>query len=492
MVYLRSEPTRSDTNPKTTRAMKRHTTTITIIALLMALAGTVRAQQMVDGWKKIVTGAQGNLYDVCCIDADNIWVCAQDGGLLKSSDGGETWVRKHTEEGFAMSRIKFANADVGYAMGVREQSDMVLLRTDDAGETWTRVADTALDAVAIGRSEWRSGDWQLIGADTLYVFESMNNIGIGGHASLYRSTDGGHSFDNFYWELPYDSSAEHRSARAVGLYFEGNEGYCVYLCTDPMDIPMLRSFKTDDNGQTWTRHTFFVGLMDSWGDSYDIYPFVTARIHVLNGSEARLFYRWGYLDTQDGFDTISNWFEHPWLDAYSYTCNGDGPYDLKFTDDRHGCATCMGYIVVKSKDDPYIPDGYAVITNDGGETWELLSRGMESDREVFSVDGVDTTFYVTSENGVVYKRCLVELAAVDEEPMTTLTVGPTLTGGVVVISGVALREASAYNTLGQLVLTKKEEADTMTLDLSGQPSGLYFITVTDQNGQRCVRKVVKQ
>ena len=108
-----------------------------IIALLMALAGTVRAQQLVDGWKKIVTGAQGNLYDVCCIDADNIWVCAQDGGLLKSSDGGETWVRKHTEEGFAMSRIKFANADVGYAMGVREQSDMVLLRTDDAGETWT-------------------------------------------------------------------------------------------------------------------------------------------------------------------------------------------------------------------------------------------------------------------------------------------------------------------------------------------------------------------
>ena len=150
---MRSEPTRSNINPKKAKAMKRHTTTITLIALLMALAGTVRAQQWVDGWKRIATGAQGNLYDICCIDTDNIWVCAQDGGLLKSSDGGETWVRKHTEEGFAMSRIKFANENVGYAMGVRENTNMVLLRTDDAGETWTRVADTALDAVVFIRDE---------------------------------------------------------------------------------------------------------------------------------------------------------------------------------------------------------------------------------------------------------------------------------------------------------------------------------------------------
>ena len=108
---------------------------MTVIALLLVAAGTVKAQPLVDGWRKIQTGAEGNLYDICCIDADHIWVCAQDGGLLKSSDGGETWVRKHTEEGFAMSRIKFANENVGYAMGVRDKRNMVLLKTIDAGET---------------------------------------------------------------------------------------------------------------------------------------------------------------------------------------------------------------------------------------------------------------------------------------------------------------------------------------------------------------------
>ena len=461
--------------------MKRHAIITTLLFLLLAAAGTVKAQQLVDGWKKIYTGAEGNLYDICCLDADNIWVCAQDGGLLKSSDGGETWIRKHTEEGFAMSRIKFANTDVGYAMGVRNQSDMVLLRTDDAGETWTRVADTALDAVAIGRDEWRYGDWQLIGTDTLYVFESRPYST--GWATLYRSTDGGHSFDNFYWELPYEPSTEHQSAKAIGLFFEYNEGYCVFWSGHDVWHPHnLGVFRTTDYGQTWTRYSFFVGSTNY----YSLSMFRTARIHIINKLEARLFFQWGYFDTNDGF-VSANLTEN--IESYSYPIGSNGPFDLTFSDDNHGCVIGLD----EGSFHDWLPDGYhARITNDGGETWNLLTNGMDTDRHLFAVDGVDTTFYVTSENGVVYKRSLIELAAVDEEPLTTLTVSPTLTEGEVTLSGVKLREVTVYNTLGQFVLTKKEDADTMTLDLTGQPSGCYFISVTDQNGQRCVKKIVKQ
>ena len=46
----------------------------------------------------------------------------------------------------------------------------------------------------------------------------------------------------------------------------------------------------------------------------------------------------------------------------------------------------------------------------------------------------------------------------------------------------------------KLALTVELEGNrrNKTIDLSGLPSGLYFITVTDRNGQRLVRKVVKQ
>ena len=83
-------------------------------------------------------------------------------------------------------------------------------------------------------------------------------------------------------------------------------------------------------------------------------------------------------------------------------------------------------------------------------------------------------------------------SVMESETPSWVTVLPTLTDGMVTLTGKDLAEATVHNALGQLVLTKKEDADAMTLDLSGQPSGLYFVSVTDQNGQRCVKKIVKQ
>ena len=73
-----------------------------------------------------------------------------------------------------------------------------------------------------------------------------------------------------------------------------------------------------------------------------------------------------------------------------------------------------------------------------------------------------------------------------------IIVCPNPTEDLFTIAGKDLFRVEVYNALGQRVLTKKEEAATMTLDLSGQPSGLYFVTATDRNGQRCVKKIVKQ
>lgn len=463
------------------------------IALLLVAAGAVKAQPLVDGWKKIQTGAEGNLYDICCIDADHIWVCSQDGGLLKSSDGGETWVRKHTEEGFAMSRIQFANTDVGYAMGVSspDHQNMVLLKTIDAGETWARVADTALDAVAVDFDEMRFGDWQLVGTDTLYFFEHHHELNC---ANLIRSTDGGHSFHNYWQELPYESNGERRGARAMGLYFEDNEGYCVYSTTTVEGdavYPAIRAFRTTDYGQTWTRHPLWV---DDEDETIDGQEYVTARIHAIDKSEARLFFHKGYFDTHDGFASPPAVVNLIYDDYNNYYPEWSGYSDIKFTDERHGCVTGLSTVIVKTKDDPYEPNGYACITNDGGQTWNSLTNGMEPDRQVFSVDGMDTTFYVTSEDGAVYKRCLINgpQEVMEGASPESVSVSPTLTDGVVTVSSKSVVELEVYNTLGQRVLTLQLCESTATIDLTDQPAGLYFINVADQEGRKCVKKIVKQ
>lgn len=65
-------------------------------------------------------------------------------------------------------------------------------------------------------------------------------------------------------------------------------------------------------------------------------------------------------------------------------------------------------------------------------------------------------------------------------------------GGQLTVLGNDLREAVVFNTLGQQVARAQGEGGAMHIDLSGQPTGIYLVSVTDNEGRRCVRKAVKQ
>ena len=79
-----------------------------------------------------------------------------------------------------------------------------------------------------------------------------------------------------------------------------------------------------------------------------------------------------------------------------------------------------------------------------------------------------------------------------EENNSTFTIVPNPTDGAVVVSGVDMQEISVYNLVGQLVASQKVAAETVSIDLGGLPSGLYFVHVIDRNGSCCVRKLLKQ
>ena len=51
--------------------------------------------------------------------------------------------------------------------------------------------------------------------------------------------------------------------------------------------------------------------------------------------------------------------------------------------------------------------------------------------------------------------------------------------------------AEAFNALGQRIASVKGGGERLTIDLSGQPAGIYFVNVTDSVGRKCVKKVVK-
>jgi len=69
---------------------------------------------------------------------------------------------------------------------------------------------------------------------------------------------------------------------------------------------------------------------------------------------------------------------------------------------------------------------------------------------------------------------------------------PNPTNGQVTITGQDLKAAEVFNAIGQRVATATGGGERLTVDLSGLPAGIYFVNVTDEEGQNCVRKVLKQ
>jgi hypothetical protein len=69
---------------------------------------------------------------------------------------------------------------------------------------------------------------------------------------------------------------------------------------------------------------------------------------------------------------------------------------------------------------------------------------------------------------------------------------PNPTTGLVTISGEKLHLAEVVNTLGQHVLTVNGEGNELHIDMAALPVGVYFVNVTDEEGRKCVRKVVKE
>ena len=81
---------------------------------------------------------------------------------------------------------------------------------------------------------------------------------------------------------------------------------------------------------------------------------------------------------------------------------------------------------------------------------------------------------------------------VENESTLFATLHPNPTTGQVTITGKDLKQAEVFNTLGQHVATAKGEGERMTVDISALPAGVYMVNVTDKDGRKCVRKVVKE
>lgn len=112
--------------------------------------------------------------------------------------------------------------------------------------------------------------------------------------------------------------------------------------------------------------------------------------------------------------------------------------------------------------------------------WEANGEQVSSENS-YSFELVEDTELVAHFSGT----------GVNEREVS-FSVFPNPTNGQVTITGENLRKAEVVNMLGQQVAIAKGKGETLQVDISDLPVGIYFVNVTDEEGRKCVRKVVKE
>jgi photosystem II stability/assembly factor-like uncharacterized protein len=202
-----------------------------------------------------------------CLDGD----CDKGCVLLKTTDGGESWVKAFFPEYSQMLSLKFFDALNGISLIYT--TDVHVATTADGGLTWTLdtlkvqpsyerlfFADKIVFAAGKNQEIYKSSDfgktWETINTPVeawnevrnLYFFNEMIGY-IDGISAIYKTTDGGITWEKT--NFPFSSFETFH-------FYNENEGFNFETVSvyDGGEYPSFKGsvcFETKDGGTTWSK-----------------------------------------------------------------------------------------------------------------------------------------------------------------------------------------------------------------------------------------------
>lgn len=319
--------------------------TYLILLAVVVLAGCGKKDVIEIPSQTLTVGNAQNVRDVIFFSEDVGFACGgwrdREGYIWRTQDGGQTWAEFKNEFDLNIYSLYFVNANVGFAGG----DFMHYWKTTDGGDSWQIqwFGDGELAYHEVHRPAIRKFE---------FVSDSVGHL-VGGEnyevGVVYRTFDQGNTwyFDTIRHEL-----------RGIDFYDDARgviSGFG-YVAT------------TNDGGNTYQQQ-------DIKGDFY-----VSIKMRSYNTLVAA---------SANGGIYRSNDFGVNWdkiVKPNKLFRKRRNFNDMKFYNSQ------IGYAVG--------PDGYMMRTWDGGDSWEVVSIGTESDLHRISYQGDKA--YVAGQQGEIY------------------------------------------------------------------------------------------
>ena len=231
-------------------------------------SGTSSILRTIDGgetWIRVNTGSTVTLNRLHFLDAFTGWALGASSTVIKTTDGGQSWTTQTTGVGSGLNDLHFPNANTGYVVG----PGGFLRKSTNGGGTWSTIAS--------GTTQNLFSVW-FVDANTGYM------VGNGG--TVRKTTNGGSSWNSVYTgtELFRDvwfSDANNGYVLAFNKILRTTNGGSSWTAYDSPSNYVLTRFqfispnkgfaigdpnlllKTEDGGQSWTE-VVPSGDFDSW------------------------------------------------------------------------------------------------------------------------------------------------------------------------------------------------------------------------------------
>lgn len=389
-------------------------------------------------WQEIQTPIQSRLTTIFAHDSSNIWVGADSGIILYTSDKGENWAVQNTQSGKHVKEISFYDSLNGWAVAYNQEDidyRSYILKTSNGGNSW--------DVIPFR--------FEGIFLYTIVLFDSLNCWVAGDE--IFYTNDGG-----INWLSPTIEYAPFAYFPMYKLKFYSREkGIAVGGYQDFVGV----AWRTNDSGYTWTPSGLGPDLF------YDVYLKDSITVLALS-SELENLYPIGSYRTDD--------FGLNWqIDSISLSGVVSA---IDFRTELNGWAT-------KGR------DNLAMFTEDGGYNWELYA--LSDSNAVHDVEFLDSlNGFMAGENGKFYvyqpdepSKIVVEENNIVDEFILFQNFPNPFNSSTTIKFRIPQSEArgfvslKVYDILGNEVATlvneyKTAEVYEIDFDSSRLTSGIYF------------------